>query len=87
MTFDLQVAFNIAVGLVSAFGGWILKSVTDRLDNLQQADSHLTDKVQAIEVLVAGQYVKRDDLDRMAGAIFTKLDRIEAKIDSKVDKP
>jgi len=46
----------------------------------------LAAKVQTIEVLVAGSYVKRDDLDKLTHAIFVKLDKIEDKIDSKVDK-
>jgi len=36
--------------------------------------------------LVAGSYAKRDELDKMAAAIFLKLDRIEAKLDTKADK-
>ena len=44
-----------------------------------------------IDLLVAGQYVKRDyfeaKLDGFTKAIFTKLDRIEDKLDAKADKP
>jgi hypothetical protein len=35
---------------------------------------------------VAGSYVKRDDMDKLTTALFTKLDKIEAKIDQKADK-
>ena len=44
------------------------------------------DKVQHIEVLVAGTYVKRDDMEKLGGALFAKLDKIEAKLDGKADK-
>lgn len=56
------------------------------LKELQAQDSKLADKVGNIEVLVAGQYVKRDDMNRDIMAIFAKLDRIEDKIDKKADK-
>lgn len=83
---DTQTAINIAVGIAGIFGGWILKFLHTGLRDLQKADIELTDKVQKIEVLVAGQYVKRDDVDKLATALFTKLDRIEAKLDGKADK-
>ena len=84
---DTQTAFNIVLSLVAFLGGWVLNSLRDSIKSLHQSDTELADKVQRIEVLVAGQYVKRDDLDKMASALFAKLDKIEAKIDKKVDKP
>ena len=58
----------------------------DSYKELKKTDKELADKVSAIEVLVAGQYVKRDDFDRLAQAIFVKLDKIMDKLDTKVDK-
>jgi len=84
---DLQIAFNIAVALVAFLGGWVLNSLRSSIESLQKVDTNLTTKVQAIEVLVAGSYVKRDDLDKLASALFTKLDKIEGKLDGKADKP
>ncbi len=56
------------------------------LQELRSQDSKLAEKVGNIEVLVAGQYVKRDDMDKSMTALFMKLDRIEDKIDKKADK-
>ena len=83
---DFQVGFNIAVGLVAFLGGWVMNNLRDSLKSLHKADAELTSKVQSIEVLVAGTYVKRDELDRLGQAIFAKLDRIESKLDGKADK-
>ena len=83
---DLQLAFNIVVALAAFLGGWVLNSLRTSIDNLQKADTSLTTKVQAIEVLVTGSYVKRDDMDRLTSALFAKLDKIEAKLDGKADK-
>ena len=49
-------------------------------------DQILADKVQAIELLVAGEYVKRDQLERMETALFKKLDKIEDLLSKKADK-
>jgi len=82
----MQTLFNIAVGLVGALGGWTLKTIWQELKDMQTTDARLAEKVSSIEVLVAGQYVKRDDLEKLSSAIFAKLDRIEDKLDGKVDK-
>lgn len=83
---DFQSAFNLAVGLVAFLGGYVLKSINDTLRDLQSADTTLAEKVQDIQVLVAGQYVTHADLEKMINAVFNKLDKIEDKIDKKADK-
>jgi hypothetical protein len=83
---DYQTAFNIVFALSGFLGGWVLNSLRDSLKSLQVADESLTAKVQAIEVLVAGQYVKREDFSEVSRAIFTKLDKIYDRLDTKADK-
>lgn len=83
---DYQAGFNIALTLIAFLGGWILNSVRDSVKALHVSDEQLTTKVQAIEVLVAGQYVTRVAFERNHAALFAKLDRIEEKLDKKADK-
>lgn len=83
---DQQQFFNISVAVIGAFGGWWMRVMWQSLKELQEADAKLADKVSSVEVLVAGQYVKREELSRDISAIFSKLDRIEDKLDKKVDK-
>lgn len=83
---EFQIGYNIAIGIAGFLGGWVLNNLRDSLKQLAAADSILSDKVQHIEILVAGQYVKRDDLDKVTSALFVKLDRIESKLDTKADK-
>ena len=83
---DPQSIFNVLLGLIAFFGGWVLNSLRDSIKTLHDSDVSLTTKLQQVEILVAGSYVKRDDMDKLAHAIFTKLDRIESKLDQKVDK-
>lgn len=83
---DYQILFDALIGLVGVLGGWVLNSLRDSIRALHDSDASLSEKVQEIEVLVAGSYVKRDDLDKLTAALFTKLDKIEAKIDQKADK-
>lgn len=83
---DFQVLFNVAMGFIMALFGWFLRISWESLTRLQQADQNLADKVARIEVLVAGEYVKKDEFDRAIERLFDKLDHIEMKIDSKADK-
>ena len=83
---DWQTAFDIAIALSGFLGGWVLKSLGESMTSLKETDAALAGKVQAIEVLVAGQYVKRDDMEKHMTSIFDYLRRIENKLDSKMDK-
>jgi hypothetical protein len=83
---DYQVLFNVAGGLAAFLGGWWMKVLHESIRDLQDGEKKLAEKVSSIEVLVAGNYVKRDDFDRSVQAIFHKLDRIEDKLDGKADK-
>lgn len=83
---DAQTIINIAIGLCGALGGYVLNGLKDSIHALHKADTDLTSKVQSIEVLIAGDYVRHDALDRLTTAIFAKLDRIENKLDGKQDK-
>ena len=84
---ETQQLFNIAIGLIAFFGGWVLNSLKDSISSLRHSDSALADKVQGIELLVAGQYIRRDELKELTAALFHKLDTIETKLDKKADKP
>lgn len=73
--------------IVAGFGsliGFLLNSVWQAVKDLQYADTNLANKISEMEVLVAGNYMKRDD--PTFDALFKKLDKIEDKLDRKADK-
>lgn len=75
--------------LLAGFGaliGFLLNAVWQAVKDLQEADKSLANKVAEIEVLVAGAYVRKDEFAQSVNALFAKLDRIEDKLDKKVDK-
>lgn len=82
-----QTIINWGFGLLSMTLGFLVRSIWQAVKDLQQADKELIDKVNTIEVLVAGQYVTQNDFNRLSDAIFKKLDRIEEKLNHKEDKP
>lgn len=87
---DFQFAFNVALGLIAFLGGWIMNNFRDNLKDLYEKNNIQIDKLQDIHILVAGQYVKREEMykeiEKLSVAIFNKLDKIDNKLDEKLDK-
>lgn len=76
---DFQNWFEALVAVLGLIGGWFLRT-------LWQDTKALTAKVQSIELLVAGQYIKKDQFEKLVEGLYHKLDKIEDKLDKKVDK-
>lgn len=81
-----QELINWVLGGFGTVLGFITKAIWDAVKDLQTSDKELADKVSRIEVLVAGEYVKKEEFNSIMLRLFEKLDHIEAKIDSKQDK-
>ena len=81
-----QSIINWILGGFGALLGFVVKAVWDAVKDLQSSDKDLADKVSKIEVLVAGEYVKKEEFNTIVLRIFEKLDQIEAKIDKKADR-
>lgn len=72
----LNWLYGAATLIISAVIKWLWVAHKE----LQAADKDLAEKVSKIEVLVAGQYITRDEFERAVQRIFDKLDHIEMKI-------
>jgi len=87
---DWQHLFNIVIGIFGAAGGWWLNTVWKSVNELHAQDQKLAEKVGRIEVLVAGDYVRKDEfaqrMDSLEARLVRKLDQIDGKLDGKVDK-
>lgn len=83
---DGHTIVTTLIGILCTVIGFIVKSLWDRIDTMEAMDTKLADKVNSIEVLVAGKYVMKDELERYMDAIFKKLDRIVDKLDTKEDR-
>ena len=82
----MQEFYNWALTGLSALFGFLLHAVWEATKDLQRADAELAKRVGEIEVLVAGNYVTRQEFDRVIDKLFNKLDAIEMKLDKKADK-
>lgn len=78
-----QELFNLVVGIAGALAGWWMKAIWEAVKDLQKTDTHLTDEMTALKVLIVGEYVKQEFFDKTMAALFAKLDRIEDKADAR----
>ena len=81
-----QELFNWLVAGISGLLGFFLRVMWGAVKDLQEADENLVEKVNHIEVLVAGNYINKDEFNRFMERLYDKLDSIENKLDHKVDK-
>ena len=83
---DTQDLINSAFAALGGLAGWVLNNLKDSIENLRKQELVTTDKLQRMEVLVAGNYVKREELVAMLASIRCQLEKIDNKLDTKADK-
>ena len=86
MSYVDQTLVNIGFAGINILGGWVLHTVWSAVRDLQEADKELAKDVKSIEVIVAGEYLKRAEFNEALIRIFDKLDAIDSKLDRKADK-
>lgn len=77
---------DILLGASAFAFGWMLKVIWGAIQDLQSADREVADRLSRVEIFIAQRYATKEDVDRQLDILLAKLDRIEAKLDTKVDK-
>jgi hypothetical protein len=72
---EIQVLFNIVVGVAAFFGGWSLNQITRSIERLDK-------DVRNMPLTYVTQSHYQRDIDEIKGM----LDKIFNKLDEKVDK-
>lgn len=80
---DWQAAFNVAASTLCALLGWLMRSLWQEVKEMKTNHGRLSDRVNAVEVLVAGKYQLREDSRRDMDTILSKLDRIEQRMEHR----
>jgi hypothetical protein len=73
--------------LVSFLGGWLIRTLFDRIKDLETADQRTAEALSNLRVELPSRYTAKDDFHKLGDSIFEALRRIEDKIDRKADKP
>lgn len=71
---DLQVLFNIAIGMAGFFGGWTLNSLSRSIEKLDR-------DVRAMPLTYVTQNHYQRDIDEIKGMLRLIFDRLDDKAD------
>jgi len=82
MSEELQIVFNLVIALAGAAGGWAMKLIYGQIGDLKQADIVLAERLDELPE----KYARRDDMHDMVTRVERTLERIETKLDAKMDK-
>ena len=74
-----QSLINFILGGALAALGWFARQIWDAIKELRSDLARLREELPS-------RYVPKDEFHQFSTALFTKLDRIEDKIDTKKDK-
>ena len=84
-----DTTFRVLDWIISAIGGLLLLlwgMLTGRIKKAEDSTERITSAHNDLQIHLAGNYVPKTELDKLADALFRKLDKIEDKIDMKADK-
>lgn len=72
--------------VIDALFGALLFMLTYWFNTVNKDVERLTDKVDNVEKLVLGDYIKKDEFVRVSNQLLYKMDAVYDKLDRKVDK-
>ena len=81
-----QSFINWLLGGVSGLLGALASLIFIGMRDLQKSQSRTDRRLSEIEVLVAGDYLKKQEFEKFVDRVFVKLDSIDEKLDGKADK-
>ena len=81
-----QLLVNIAFGLVSFFGGWMVKLLFGQIAKLREDHNKLSDKLHEHTLSLPEKYVNKSDLNRITEKIDGQFEKLYEKIDDLAAK-
>lgn len=76
---DWQLFINIGAGTILSIGGWFARQLWDAVQKLK-------DDMSELQLHIASDYMKAQDIRSLFGRIENQLDKILDKLDQKADK-
>ena len=85
---------NAGMNIILLVGGsavsLFLRGMRDNIQELKATDTNLSAKISAVEVMIAGHYITRQEfqhaLEGLTKAIFVKLDKIDDRVATHIEK-
>ena len=92
MDIDFQFFLNVVIGIVTFFGGWILKTFWNRMNDLEEEQQELYEKqtedmkeqskeLNLLALSLTEKYVSKSDFDNLVKVVHHRFDRLDEKLD------
>ena len=81
-----QQIINWVLGALGGLIGFLLHILLKSVEDLHNNERELSNKINEIEIQMAGSYICKTDFNKTMDRVFAKLDRIEEKLNEKMDK-
>ena len=92
MDIDFQFFLNVVIGILTFFGGWILKTFWNRMNDLEEEQQELYEKqtedmkeqskeLNLLALSLPEKYVSKSDFDNLVKVVHHRFDRLEEKLD------
>ena len=69
--------FNVLIAIVGALGTWWMTTIWSELRENRKANKENSDRMQKIEVLIAGEYARKSEIEALSRELFKKLGKLE----------
>ena len=92
MDVDYQFFLNVVIGIMTFFGGWILKTFWSRMNGLEEEQQDLWEnhnddmkeqrkEMANLAISLPEKYVSKGDFDNLVKVVHHRFDRLEEKLD------
>lgn len=82
----VQTWLNVIVLVISSLMGWFVRALFSQISDVAKAERETAAKVEEVRVMLPTHYVSKVESERQNDQILKFLQRIEDKLDRKVDK-
>ncbi len=80
---DYQILFNVAVAIIGALGGWIMKLAYQAIDELKCNHKSVSDQILALNLKLALEYVQKNDFKELCAKIEGQFDKMDDRLCEK----
>ncbi len=83
---NISNIINALLFVVMTLGGWWLKHLQEKLEQLTATNAVQDQKIQEMALSVEREFIRKTELSERLEQISRQLERIENKLENKVDK-
>lgn len=86
MVIEESVLFPFVAAIAITLVGIVVKRLNERMGEIETRMREQADKLEKITVELPTNYASKSEMGRLIDAVFTKIDAMDAKMDSRTGR-